>query len=88
MYSTNGVPSCQCARFSTRVPVVHGQRRCSSEESTTLAFFPVRSALPQLSAYLKGKISSLISGGELIIQLNSTYHIESTLYLLARAWSH
>ncbi|CAI8045648.1 C2 domain-containing protein 3 [Geodia barretti] len=36
-----------------RVPVVHGQRRCSSEESTTLAFFPVRSALPQLSSYLK-----------------------------------
>ena len=75
MYSTNGVPSCQCARFSTRVPVVHGQRRCSSEESTTLAFFPVRSALPQLSSYLKGKTSFLISGGELIIQLNSTYYI-------------
>ena len=50
---------CHCGH---RVPVVLGQtrQRCSTEESTTLAFFPVRSALPQLKAYLKGQFMDRI----------------------------
>ena len=38
-----------------RVPVLSQQKKSSTEESTTLAFYPVRAALPQLKAYLKGQ---------------------------------
>ena len=44
--------------FTYRVPVVQSRgRKCPTVESTTLAFFPVRSALPQLKAYLQGQLT-------------------------------
>ena len=52
-----------------RVPVVHSARKCPVEESTTLAYFPVRSAMPQLQAYLHGKY------------IPSTHTIHCTVYV-------